>query len=221
MVDYVICLGSDAGPDGLEHPHPSSSPPPSLHSRIDELLSSSDDDDHGPAAGSVNHTVYPALRRMPIAISIETEVVERTEEEARVQLGIWVAAQAKRIHMLLGAAARQRIRGTGMGTEAEVEEDVRRILQRALFPLLFVQTDTWTVYLARVSLVDNALPSTGGPLRVHIYTSFVLGSTSSIVGIYTLLSGLGVLLDWVTTEYRRWWEAILDFAEGKEIGVVG
>jgi hypothetical protein len=50
---------------------------------------------------SINHVGYEGLRTRPIAISIETKTESRTVEEAKVQLGVWVAAQVARIEALV------------------------------------------------------------------------------------------------------------------------
>lgn len=54
---------------------------------------------------SINHVGYEGLRARPIAISIETKTESRTVEEAKVQLGVWVAAQVARIEALVGQLA--------------------------------------------------------------------------------------------------------------------
>jgi len=51
---------------------------------------------------SINHVGYEGLRTRPIAVWIETKTESRTVEEAKVQLGVWVAAQVARIEALVG-----------------------------------------------------------------------------------------------------------------------
>jgi hypothetical protein len=53
----------------------------------------------GMSTDSINHVGYKSLRARPIAVSIETK--NRTVEEAKVQLGVWVAAQVARIDALV------------------------------------------------------------------------------------------------------------------------
>src|SRR5436305_3182582 len=53
-----------------------------------------------PGLQTLNHTNYAAVRFQPIAISIETMTRNAPEEEARVQLGMWVAAHFNSIRML-------------------------------------------------------------------------------------------------------------------------
>ncbi|KAF2245115.1 hypothetical protein BU26DRAFT_77053 [Trematosphaeria pertusa] len=59
----------------------------------------------GMSTDSINHVGYEGLRARPIAISIETKTESRTVEEAKVQLGVWVAAQVARIEALVGQLA--------------------------------------------------------------------------------------------------------------------
>ncbi|KAF2740440.1 hypothetical protein EJ04DRAFT_455555 [Polyplosphaeria fusca] len=59
----------------------------------------------GMSTNSINHMSYEGLRARPIAVSIETKTESRTVEEAKVQLGVWVAAQAARIDTLMGQLA--------------------------------------------------------------------------------------------------------------------
>ncbi|KAH8693443.1 hypothetical protein GQ44DRAFT_779910 [Phaeosphaeriaceae sp. PMI808] len=47
----------------------------------------------GMSSESINYVSYEGLRTRPIAVSIETKTESRTVEEAKVQLGVWVAAQ--------------------------------------------------------------------------------------------------------------------------------
>jgi hypothetical protein len=49
---------------------------------------------------TINHTNCAAVRFQPIAISIGTGTRNAPEEEARVELGMWVAAHFNRIRML-------------------------------------------------------------------------------------------------------------------------
>lgn len=53
---------------------------------------------------SVNQTRCDSLRHRPIAVSIETKTPDAEEEEAKVQLIVWAAAQLNRLRMLNPAA---------------------------------------------------------------------------------------------------------------------
>jgi len=66
-------------------------------------------------------------------VSIETKTISRTEEEARVQLGPWVAAQIKRLKAIAGGSS-----------------SAQSVLTRMVFPLLFLQSSQWTILVARI-----------------------------------------------------------------------
>lgn len=59
----------------------------------------------GMSTDSINHVGYEGLCARPVAVSIETKTESRSVEEAKVQLGVWVAAQVARIEALLGQLA--------------------------------------------------------------------------------------------------------------------
>ncbi|KAM6514438.1 hypothetical protein FALCPG4_015575 [Fusarium falciforme] len=73
-------------------------PPPSTFSRIQALVDELPDNQ-----SSVNQTVYGPVRYEPIAISIESKIAIGALEEARLQLGVWVAAWHRRMSALLPA----------------------------------------------------------------------------------------------------------------------
>jgi hypothetical protein len=155
MVDYAIYLEA-SGPLSSD---PSASNP--LHERISALITD--------VTHSVNHTSYVSLRHRPIAVSIETKTISRPEEEARVQLAIWVAAQLERIRSLATDTAY--LASTGAPTKASrrknpkvllKELDRNVVLGRMVFPLLYVQSAQWTVLFARPSsspLADRSIVS--------------------------------------------------------------
>ena len=49
---------------------------------------------------TINQTMYNPVRYQPIAISIETKTPDGSEQDAMVQLGVWVAAHFNRLRML-------------------------------------------------------------------------------------------------------------------------
>lgn len=57
------------------------------------------------SSDSINHVRYEGLRTRPIAISIETKTESRSVEEAKVQLGVWLAGQVARIEALMRQVA--------------------------------------------------------------------------------------------------------------------
>ncbi|KAI0867219.1 hypothetical protein GGS24DRAFT_486286 [Hypoxylon argillaceum] len=145
---------------------------------------------------SVNHINPISLQRYPIAINIETKTISRTEEEARIQLAIWVASQVRRIQALIDDSASK-----------------ATVLGNMIFPLVFVDADEWTVMFARP--MASAPAPVLGPLRprdldkLEIYTKISLGSTETIIGTYRLLASLRALRDWADITFRGWWKELL------------
>lgn len=56
-------------------------------------------------SASIDHVSYEALPTRPIAVSIETKTESRTVEEAKLQLGVWLAGQVARIKGLIQQVA--------------------------------------------------------------------------------------------------------------------
>ena len=128
----------------------------SLHKSISSLITD--------ITQSINHTPYISLRHRPIAVSIETKTISRSEEEARVQLGIWVTAQVERIRSLiiqLSSNATTTRRNEANITSRELP-DRAATLAHMVFPLIYVQSPHWVVLFARPSLsplVDKRIVS--------------------------------------------------------------
>jgi hypothetical protein len=155
MVDYAIYLEAS----GSSSSDPSASSP--LYERISALITD--------VTHSVNHTSYVSLRHRPIAVSIETKTISRPEEESRVQLAIWVAAQLERIRSLatetaylapIGGATKASRRKNPKVLSKELDRNA--VLSRMVFPLLYVQSAQWAVLFARPSsspLADRSIVS--------------------------------------------------------------
>ncbi|KAJ4152180.1 hypothetical protein NW765_017689 [Fusarium oxysporum] len=70
-------------------------PSPNTSEQIRKVLSGLPDDQR-----SINQTTYGPVRFDPIAVSIETKIAIGAIEEARLQLGLWVAAWHQRVSTL-------------------------------------------------------------------------------------------------------------------------
>ncbi|KAK9787720.1 putative methyltransferase type 11 [Seiridium cardinale] len=133
----------------------------------------------------VNQTEYPSVALSPIAVSIETKA---NVDDARVQLGIWIAAWHKRMYDLRARASGDRI------TSWTRPDTANPALVST--PQILVERHRWELYFAcdrgqRIELI--------GP--VH------LGSTSSLVGAYALISCLEAVKGWVETVFAEQAEA--------------
>ncbi|KAF5022982.1 hypothetical protein F66182_4939 [Fusarium sp. NRRL 66182] len=176
MVDYAVFIGGqrNSSTKHLEH-------------EISRFIIDESD--------SINHTPYVALRHCPILIGIETKTINRTENEARLQLGIWVASHIRRI----SALGRDLPHRDGGHLKYTIEEMV--------FPLIYVQSSSWFLLLARPSIATGAEP--GREVEVVIYRHVIIGETSTIKSIYQLVAGLRLLQRWGNSVFRSWWETIL------------
>ena len=145
MIDYVICL--DHSKPSLPHGSP-------LYQAIRCLVPDPQQ--------SINQTPHFSLRQRPLAVSIETKTIGRTEEEARVQLAVWVAAQVKRLRHLVGSLAEQTTAASSSKTAASLEPSPQEnvaplqgsrgdILAQMVFPLIYVNSEKWVVFFARPS----------------------------------------------------------------------
>ncbi|PSN58927.1 hypothetical protein BS50DRAFT_641365 [Corynespora cassiicola Philippines] len=206
----------------------------------------------GMSTDSINHVGYEGLRARPIAISIETKTESRTVEEAKVQLGVWVAAQVARIEALVRQLAspvvkkpavearsgrlesemvtrgRRKSRGRGgrmpRAEQPQAQEpipsptvvmapDPSDFLSQTVFPLIDIQSEAWSLFLARVT-PSNALYPSNSNIRkpvsnIQIFHSVPLGNTANTVQTYRLVKSLRVLRDWVDGDFRKWWDGFL------------
>lgn len=133
--------------------------------------------------GSINHTAQEHMRYQPIAVSIETKLPGESKREADKQLLVWVSGHFTRLRQLLSTKQSQTI---------------------PALPLLLVQGHDWKLYMAKVS--ENPLER-----KLNLFQEMTIGSTASIVGIYTLIAALRRLAEWAEKKYRPWFvESILD-----------
>ncbi|KAJ3455705.1 hypothetical protein MRS44_017187 [Fusarium solani] len=185
MVDFALFIG-DGQVDQLHDV--STSPSGRLDQTISHFITGGSD--------SINHISYFALRHHPIFLGIETKTISRTEEEARVQLGIWVTAHVRRIWSL------------GSLTSASKASALRGVLQEMVFPLIYVQSAKWSLLFARPFFRLDAKGSE--VLHIVIYHDISLGETSSIDGLYRLLQAFRIIRKWGGTVFRGWWRRILE-----------
>ncbi|KAL1639134.1 hypothetical protein SLS58_008221 [Diplodia intermedia] len=143
---------------------------------------------------SVNQTRYDSLRHRPIAISVETKTPDASEEQAKVQLIVWAAAQLNRLRMLSPG------------------------VQLLVLPLLFVSGPSWHLLFASMD-PDGSLFVVLIGLSQRLYGKLDMGETRSLPGLYKLLASLRRLAAWVEHDFKDWFVAgVLD---GTTDGVEG
>lgn len=138
---------------------------------------------------TINQTSFTPVRFRPIAISIETKTPNASEEEAMIQLGMWVAAHFKRIRMFS-----------------------RGELVTPTLPLLYVSSAQWSLLFAidrGKHVVCPSIRTSCLPVS-HIWQELLgklnIGDTDNVVGCYKLLASLRCLCEWVTTTFKDWLE---------------
>ena len=133
---------------------------------------------------SVNQTDPNHVRFTPIAISIETKRAAIEEDQAILQLNIWVSAHFAKLDALVGSYA--------LNKKAKAEVKAKATMP--FLPLVKVQGHDWKLLIAE--------KKTGS---ISIYGELAMGSTQSHLGVYQLLAALRRLAQWVNEEYRPWW----------------
>lgn len=186
MLDYALFIGDEESDSQVHDASPSQND--RLEQDISKFVREWSD--------SINHISYVALRHRPIFLGIETKTISRTEEEARVQLGIWVTAHIKRIWSL---SSRLSVSEAG---------ELKQAIQEMVFPLIYVQSAKWSLLFARPFFKPDAQGDE--TLEIVVYHDISLGETSSIDGIYQLLQAFRVLRKWGDVVFRSWWRTILD-----------
>ncbi|KAK2468696.1 hypothetical protein H9L39_19623, partial [Fusarium oxysporum f. sp. albedinis] len=129
----------------------------------------------------INQTVYGPVRKDPIAMVIETKIAAGDLEEARLQLGIWVASWHQRIKMLIGTSS----------TRAATAPIVT-------LPLIIVMEHKWRLLFAcdRQDRIVN--------LFQEILEDVAIGSTDSLIGLYTIMATLRLIGAWMQDKYMTW-----------------
>ncbi|KAK5637626.1 hypothetical protein RRF57_013341 [Xylaria bambusicola] len=135
----------------------------------------------------VNQTLYPSVSDSPIGLSIETKTV--SARDPLVQLGIWIAAWHKRMNDLRMSRLRQHaLLGEALALADSAPGDPRLVS----VPLIVVTGHEWDVYFA---CDEGSTISIRGPLRI--------GSTSTVLQVYVLLTSLRAVKEWMKTTYYK------------------
>ncbi|OAR05738.1 hypothetical protein LLEC1_07846, partial [Akanthomyces lecanii] len=158
MVDFALVLEPDE----------------KLKSLIDAFL-----DGEAPATFSINQTRYEPLRKRPAPIFIETKTGSGTVDDARVQMGIWVAAWHQRMRSIIS-------RGGGGKPVMTV-------------PVIQVMGGQWNLFF----VVDG-----GTEIRI-LDSGLNVGRFDTIVGVYQLQATMSVLASWATDVFEPWLVKIL------------
>jgi hypothetical protein len=245
IVDFAIFLGSGPPPSissSSREPAYSQAQPSrdrTLPQRIASLLEQQQEaKNSGLTSMSINHFDQPAVRYSPLAVSIETKTDGRTIDEAKAQLGVWVAAHVARLEALIMHAQQQwqiaeaEAVTPAMQTRTHAAAATRtpnlHIFTKMVFPLICVHATHWTIYFACArppggpsssasSFADNSDYSTATASNntrkpqsaLIIFEAGELGNTGSIRELYKLIKTLRILRGWIDRHMREWWGEVL------------
>lgn len=134
--------------------------------RIDQLRRSRPD-------VSINHTNYPPLVDLPIAVSIETKKGTDNWDRAVLQMGTWQAAHLRR---LANAADPDRPSGGGI----------------MFLPGIIIMGHFWHFV---VTVRED------GAKQPILLSSILVGSTDTVLGLYKVLAGVSRLRRWSKEEF--------------------
>ncbi|KAF4968740.1 hypothetical protein FSARC_3923 [Fusarium sarcochroum] len=121
-----------------------------------------------------NQTIYRPIRYDPVAMVVETKIAKGDLEEARLQLGIWVASWHQRMKMLIGTSSNKPL---------------------VTLPLVIVMEHKWRLLFA----CDKKD-------QIVILQDVEIGSTDSLIGLYTIVATLRVIGEWMQDTYKTWLE---------------
>ncbi|KAI3571972.1 hypothetical protein IWW34DRAFT_765410 [Fusarium oxysporum f. sp. albedinis] len=172
MVDYAVAL------------HPEVNDP--LDLAIHRVLQHSPTSTH-----YFNHTAYDPIRFAPTAVSIETKTGANGLQEARLQLGIWIASWSFRLHQLLD---RRQIPDDNLDDVADASNPQTLIP----VPVIIVVEHDWKLLFA----CDRGN-------RIDIIGDIAIGDTKSIDGLFIIVAVLRRLASWIQSDFRSWLEDVL------------
>ncbi|KAF1916589.1 hypothetical protein BDU57DRAFT_238094 [Ampelomyces quisqualis] len=101
---------------------------------------------------------------------------------------------------------------TSPSTIDDVHPDHINLISQIVFPLLAVQSGSWSLFLGRVSASPNLSNSEirKPASHIQIFHSVALGNTANIAQTYRLVKSLKVLKAWIDQDFRKWWNVVLD-----------
>ncbi|KAI4159214.1 MAG: hypothetical protein LQ342_006734 [Letrouitia transgressa] len=139
-------------------------------------------------AQSVNQTMVASLRQKPIVINWESKRPYTGGESSDIQLSIWLGAQLARLREMLDLVAETNDKGKGKVNKGKAIRE-----KNVLLPALSAHGHDVDLLVFEEQESENVL-----------YGRLRLGSLSTVHGIFQILGGLEVLVDWAHTDYRSW-----------------
>jgi hypothetical protein len=153
---------------------------------------------------SINHTDFISIQYDPLLLSIETKKPAAELEKAKLQIGIWHAAQWNFLDWAVGEKLlQQRIaRGLDEPTTAQDQEDYKNNKLTALSALAFIPGIIISGYrwLPVLSTYDETKKTT------VLCTDTAFGTTRTIKGAYAAVAGVRELTAWGRDVYLPWFK---------------
>ena len=125
---------------------------------------------------SVNQTTAQHVRFLPLSVAMETKAGAISEPDALVQLSLWATSHYKKLRQLCLSDA-----------------------TLPILPMVVMQGNEWKLLIA--SPTDPLEPNRDG---IVIYEHQLLGSSSSIFGVYQIVKAVRRLARWSVDEYQPW-----------------
>ncbi|KXX81082.1 hypothetical protein MMYC01_202797 [Madurella mycetomatis] len=159
------------------------------------------------SAESINHSNHPPLLSNPIVISIETKAAAPSQEEAELQMGVWMAAHFARLRALV---VRQREQRPGPVQRREDVFDVETKWRQAaeelgFLPGLLVLQHQW-FFIAATWAPPPAGSANYYGHGVTLWRMIGIGSTSKPEGICHIIYVVRYLAHWAETTYWPWFK---------------
>ncbi|KAL7795317.1 hypothetical protein V8C37DRAFT_408714 [Trichoderma ceciliae] len=163
-----------------------------------ELKAAAMDFTHSSPTLSINHTDFRPIQYDPLILSIETKKLDAETEDAKLQIGIWHAAQWTFLQWAVGKKLLQQ----GLcepTTEKEYEEfegqKLTVLSKLGFIPGIIVHGNRWLLIL---STYNNG--------KTTIWSEFAFGTTESEMGIYAVVAGVRELTAWGRDTYMPWFK---------------
>lgn len=157
---------------------------------------------------SVNHSNHPSLLSNPIAISIETKTASPNQEEAELQMGVWMTAHFSRLRALLARPCDRRPGLSSQRNNRVPNSDTiwrQAIEELGFLPGLLVLQHEW-YFIAATWAPPLPLGDSGnyGASGVMLWRRIAIGSTATPEGICHIIHVVRRLAVWAETMYLPW-----------------
>lgn len=153
---------------------------------------------------SINHTDFVPIQYDPLLLSIETKKPAAELEKAKLQIGMWHAAQWKFLDWAVGEKLDQQRIAQGLyePATAQDQEELKKEKLAALSALGFIPGIIVSGYrwLPVLSTYDNDKKTT------LLWTDTAFGTTRTIKGAYAAVAGVRELTAWGRDVYLPWFK---------------